>query len=296
LGLMVKDGKVENPPLYGREALLVDREGKVTIRPLGPENLTMEIRGREYRQGENCRVFQRPRYPFTPPGTGLRAVIVGCRVVSVGRRILPVPASGFVLEVSKDADLKTGDPVMFRGLEGCVFGIQVGNSVIREGVPTDRFLSRFYNIRALQPVPFPPSLYPMRFERDRAARMVLGADRAGNPMVLWAEGAPKTGYVSGRDSRGVSLSELARLCGVLDFYNAVNLDGGDSAQLLLGGRRELLISDRDEQGREVERPIPAALRIKTDDKTCKKRRNGVICSHPNEGGQEYGTQENYADF
>lgn len=262
LGLMVKDGKIENPPLYGREALLVDRDGKVEIRSLGPENLTIEIGGREYSPGDNCRVFQRPRYPFTPPGKGLRAVIIGCRVAAVGRGILPVPASGFVLEVPRDSGLKAGDPVAFRGLENCVFGIQVGNSVMRNGVPTDRFLSRFYNIRALQPVPFPPSLYPMDFEKGRAARMVLGADRAGKPMVLWAEGAPKTGYVPGRDSRGASLSELARLCADLGFYNAVNLDGGGSAQILVEGRRELRISDRDQQGREVERPIPAALRVK----------------------------------
>jgi hypothetical protein len=189
-------------------------------------------------------------------------VIIGCRVAAVGRGILPVPASGFVLEVSGNAAVNPGDPVVFRGLESCAFGIQVGNSVIRNGVPTDRFLSRFYNIRALQPVPFPPSLYPMDFEKGRAARMVLGADRAGKPMVLWAEGAPKTGYVPGRDSRGASLSELARLCADLGFYNAVNLDGGGSAQMLVEGRRELRISDRDEQGREVERPIPVALRVK----------------------------------
>lgn len=262
LGLLLKDGVVENPPLYGREALLVQADGSVTVQPLGPEALTLEIAGKQYRHGQNARIFQRPRYPVTPPGRGVDLVITGCRVAAVSRGVTRVPASGFVLRIPEASGAKPGDPVAYRGLEDFRFGIQVGNSILRDGVPTERFISRFYNIRRLQPVPFPPSLYPMDYENSRAARMALGADGTGKPMLLWAEGAPKTGYIPGRDSRGASLLDMARLCGELGMHNAVNLDGGGSAQLLLQGRRILKISDRNEAGEEVERPVPMGLVIR----------------------------------
>ena len=47
------------------------------------------------------------------------------------------------------------------------------------------------------------------------------------------------------------------------MVNAVNLDGGGSAQMLIGGKRALQLSDREETtGAEVERPIPLALTVK----------------------------------
>jgi exopolysaccharide biosynthesis protein len=80
-------------------------------------------------------------------------------------------------------------------------------------------------------------------------------------MVLWAEGAPKVGYTPGRDSCGASLFEMAELCALAGMVNAVNLDGGGSAQLLLGEKRCLGISDRKSDGTEAERPIPLALAV-----------------------------------
>ena len=82
-------------------------------------------------------------------------------------------------------------------------------------------------------------------------------------MLLWAEGAPKQGYTPGSDSCGASLLEMADICKSLGMYNAVNLDGGGSAQILLNNRRSLKISDRvPETAAEVERPIPIGLIIK----------------------------------
>ena len=139
------------------------------------------------------------------------------------------------------------------------FGIQVGNSILKDGVKTDTFRSKFYNIRHLQPVPYPPSLYPMDFRGSRAARIALGADMDGKPMLLWAEGAPKAGYVPGKHSRGASLEDLGDFCEAAGMIQAVNLDGGGSAQLLLGTRRDLEISDRTEEGIESERYVPNGL-------------------------------------
>jgi len=146
-------------------------------------------------------------------------------------------------------------------MEDIAFGIQVGNSILINGEKTLSFRSKFYNIRRFQPVPFPPSLYSPDFRRARAARIALGSDREGKPMILWAEGAPKVGYIPGQDSCGASLSEMADLCADLGMVNAVNLDGGGSAQILRYNQRSLLISDR-KGTEETERPVPLGLMVK----------------------------------
>lgn len=261
-GLNVKDGIVIRPPLYNREALLVKSDGSVTVRHLDVRDLDMEIGGIIFRSGKNCRIYTRPRHLFSPPGKHQSLVIIGNRIAALGTGSLPVPASGFVLCPREPLDVCPGDPVCYRGLENVAFGIQVGNSILKDGVKTEKFHSRFYNIRALQPVPYPPSLYPMDFAHARAARIALGADRQGRPILLWAEGAAKFDYVPGKGSCGASLREMAELCADAGMVNAVNLDGGGSAQILLHNHRSLEISDRNGSDfREAERPIPLALAV-----------------------------------
>ena len=261
-GLCVKDGKVFRPPLYNREALLVWRDGTVAVRPLDIRDLEIAVNRKCYRHGSNATVHTRPgRRKVT--GKGKKLVIVGTEVAAVCEGAAAVPASGFVLCPRDNCDVQAGDRVSYLGMEDVVFGIQVGNSILRDGVQTDRFRSKFYNIRHLEPVPYPPSLYPMDFAHARAARIALGADTAGKPMLLWAEGAAKFGYVPGKGSCGASLSEMARICADVGMVNAVNLDGGGSAQILLRNRRFLEISDRNrEDHTEAERPVPLGLVVR----------------------------------
>lgn len=259
-GLCIRDGAVLSPPLYGREALLVKKGGRVTVETVDVRDLDIEIGGRIYRHGKNAVIDCRPERK-NAPYPGKKLVITGCRVAAVWEKgRAPIPASGFVLRVAQDCTAAPGDRITYRGMEDVSFGIQVGNSILRNGEKTERFLSRFYNIRHLEPVPFPPSLYPMDFRRARAARIALGADKEGKPMLLWAEGAAKLGYVPGQGSCGASLSEMAELCTEVGMVSAVNLDGGGSAQILLENHRELQISDRSRENHsEAERPIPLGL-------------------------------------
>ena len=260
-GLCVKDGVVENPPLFRREALLVRKDGAVSVETPDIRQLGVEIGGQVYAHGQNCRIYTRPERLRTPGGKGTKLVIIGCRVAAVCHGgSVSIPASGFVLCPKGDSTARPGDQVAYRGMEDVRFGIQVGNSIMKSGVETKGFISRFYNIRRLERVPFPPSLYPMDFAHARAARIALGADDGGKPMLLWAEGAAKLGYTPGKDSCGASLSEMGKICRELGMVNAVNLDGGGSAQILLGNRRSLRISDRNKQDfSEAERPVPMGL-------------------------------------
>ena len=267
-GLCVRQGQILLPPMYGREALLVHRDGSVRIAPVDIRQLQIKVGDKTYIPGQNCLLYTRPARAATPLRKGKKLVIVGSQVVAATEKLrVAIPASGFVLcplehcdAVSGDA--VSGDAVSYGGMEDILFGIQVGNSILRGGEKTGEFISRFYNIRKLEPIPYPPSLYPMDYRKSRAARIALGADASGRPMLLWAEGAGKNGYTPGIDSCGASLSELADICSDLGMADAVNLDGGGSAQILLQNRRELRISDRDPlTGMDAERPVPLALMI-----------------------------------
>lgn len=260
-GLAVQDGMVLSPPLYGREALTVCMDGRVCVQTPALEDLTVRLGGRTLRPGRDAALFTRPAHRKTPRGKGWDHVIIGQKLVDVvSAGDCEIPASGFVLRAAE----KLGEPgaaVAYGGMENVLFAVQAGNSLLRGGVKTERFVSAFYNIRRPWRVPYPPSLYPLDYERARAARIALGADREGKPLLLWAEGAAKIGYRPGVDSCGASLSEFARLCKKAGMTDGVNLDGGGSAQILLHGSRALRISDRDESGAETERTIPLGLTV-----------------------------------
>lgn len=260
LGLMVKDGVVENPPLYHREALVVKNDGSVSITIPKLESMTIRIGNQDL---QNPTIFTRPERKRTPRCKGRKITIVGRQVVAVSDKpSVPIPAAGFVL-LSESCAAKPGDKVTYLGMENVAFAIQVGNSLMRSGEKTTAFISRFYNIYHLQPVPYPPCLYPLDFQKARAARIVLGADKDGKPMLLWAEGKAKLGHDPQKDSCGASLAELAEICEDLGMVNAVNLDGGGSAQLLLGGKRSLHISDRNPKDfSDAPRPVPLGLVVK----------------------------------
>lgn len=260
-GLLVKDGVVESPPLFSREALLVKRDGTVSVEQPQLRQLRVRIGEETFAHGQNARFYSRPEVFRTLPGK-TAVVIIGRKVAAVCSGSTPVPASGFVLCPNGSCSVKPGDTVTYEGMEDIRFGIQVGNSIIRNGVRTEKFISRFYNVKGISRIAFPPSLYPLDFDNARAARMAIGADEAGNPILLWAEGAAKLGHTPGVDSCGASLREMAEICEAVGMKNAVNLDGGGSAQILLDDRRQLMISDRkDEDCSECERPVPMGIMI-----------------------------------
>ena len=261
-GLLVKNGIVEQPPLFGREALAVRNDGSVCVEAPDLRNMRVRIGDEVFVHGENARFCARPEHPGCFGEKGL--VIIGRKVVAVREKgWTPVPGGGFVISTRRPCNVKPGDTVTYEGMEDVLFGIQVGNSILREGVKTDRFLSRFYHIKHLQPVPYPPCLYPMDFQNDRAARIAIGADQAGKPMILWAEGAAKLGHTPGVDSRGATLPDMADFCKEVGMVNAVNLDGGGSAQILLKNVRSLMISDRNAKDfSQSERAVPLGLMVR----------------------------------
>ena len=260
-GLFVKDGAVESPPLFGREALTVSCDGTVSVEQPDIRALSVQIGEKAYRHGENARFYTRPEHTLSPEGKQA-LVITGTRLTAVCEGQAQIPCSGFVVCPDEPDRSVPGVRVRYGGMEHIRFAIQVGNSILRNGIKTDCFRSSFYNIRQPQDTPYPPSLYPLDFHRARAARIALGADAQGKPILLWAEGAAKLGHVPGADSCGASLSEMADICQAAGMHHAVNLDGGGSAQLLLHNTRSLCLSDRSQTDHaQSERPVSMALMI-----------------------------------
>lgn len=260
-GLAVKDGTVLRPPLFGREALMVRKDGGASVEKPGFADISVILDGRTYKEKENAEFFSRPEFRVTSRGKGTDLVIVGREIRDVlpaGRN--PVPASGFVMRIQDSTDTVPGAQIEYGGMDDVLFGIQVGNSTVTDGVPSKSFSSRFYNIYRPYRTEFPPSLYPLDYDTARAARTAIGADRENRPVLIWAEGRAKYGHEPGKDSCGASLSELADICAELGMYNGVNMDGGGSAQILIDNRRSLRVCDRSPKDfSETERPVPSGL-------------------------------------
>lgn len=261
VGLRVRNGVVESPPLFGREALLFDRQGRAHITKPSLASLSVNISGDTFIHGENALCYERPAFRRTPHAPRIDLVIVENTVMAVhAGGHTAVPGAGFVLSVEKTS-ARPGDPVRYGGMEDILFGVQTGNSAVIDGVPAEGFSSPFYDIKRPLSAAFPPSLYPLDFEHARAPRMALGVNASGAPMLVWAEGPGKLGYTKGINSRGASLREMGLLCRDMGMVNGVNLDGGGSAQILIGGRRSLLISDRAPDNTELERAVPTGLAV-----------------------------------
>lgn len=260
-GMIVKDGMVSQPPLNDREALVVDLDGKASIVRPALENMSMDIQGRTFKHGENCTVYRRPKTRLTPKEDGLDLIIVGDEVVAVhqGGQVM-VPMAGFVLHTTEDLEI-CPSPVVYHGFEDCMFGIQVGSSAVKDGVAMEEYGSPFYSL-GKDSIPFPPTLYPQDYQNARAPRMAICSDADNDPVIIWAEGASKLYYQHGKESCGASLLELARYCKSIGMVNAINLDGGGSAEIFLDGKLCLHVSDRYLDNTDAERPVPMGLLVR----------------------------------
>ncbi len=262
-GLCVKDGKILLPSMFDREVLMVDKEGRVSVSHIPLKQIVTEIDGTRYQDGINCRFYSRPQREKTTAGI-CDIIVEGNHVVGIrkGGKTL-IPCGGFVIQTDQMIEKINDTEVKFYSLEDILFAIQVGNSVIINGKKTKRFISPFYHFLNPREIVYPPAMYPLNYKKDRAPRIVLGADKDNRPVLVWLEGAGKFGHVKGEESCGASMSETADICEELSLHNAIHLDGGGSAQLLINNRRQLKISDRDPNDfSEKERAVAMGLCIR----------------------------------
>ncbi len=260
-GMTVKDGHMSMPPLNGREALVVDMDGRPRIERPDLRDIDMEIQGKVFRHGKNCTIYRRPETRQTPKEDGLDLMIVGTEILAFHRGgAVLVPTGGFVLHTTEKLS-EVESQVQYLGMEDVLFAIQVGSSSVRDGIVMQSFQSPFYNILK-DPVPYPPTLYPLDYAKDRAPRMAICSDADGKPAIVWAEGCSKIRYEFGKESCGASLLELGQYCHSIGMENVLNMDGGGSAEMFLDGRLSMHVSDRLADNSDAERPVPMGLAIR----------------------------------
>ena len=256
-GFAVERGEILQPPLFGRESLLVDSHGRAYIEYPKLGDTTIHIDGRQYHDREDgVTLYSRPEYRVTPEEPGTDLVVVNRRIVTVAEGGgIQVPMAGFVLHSDTPVAI-TERTVHYTREDDITFAVQVGPSAVKEGQISKELTCPFYTGEG---TPFPSTVYPLPYETARAARTAIG-EKDGKPVILWLEGASKNGHIPFQESSGSSLLETAEIAGSLSIQNMVNMDGGGSAQIHHQGTRNLLIADRDVATNTVrERPVPLGL-------------------------------------
>ena len=260
-GMTVKNGIMSLPPVNGREAFVVDMNGVPAIVRPDIREIPVLIQGKTFIHGKNCTMYSRPWTRVTPSEEGLDVMVVGDEVVAFHKGGgVRVPSGGFVIHTGERLEM-VQSPVQYLGQENILLAVQVGSSVVKDGNLVDHFESSFYDYTR-DPVPYPPSMYPLDYEKSRAPRMAVCSDADGDPVIVWAEGCSKLFYAKGKESCGASLLELGKYCHSIGLVNALNLDGGGSSEIFIDGKMQMHVSGRKDDNSDSERPVPMGLMVR----------------------------------
>lgn len=254
LGLIVIEGRLLSAPLPRRPVFAVDARGRPwmgsvefngrVVTGAGTE-IPLTAINRPPRAGGVA--LYTPEYgPLTPP-QALVVIAREDRVVRVGRGRLPIPVSGFALATAASErnlldHLRPGDPVRLRlslTPEGIVNALQGGPGLVRDG--------------RVQ-IPYAWEGFSHGFYRVRTARSAIGITRANKILFVTVDRRS-------RRSSGMNLPELAALMHRLGARDAMNLDGGGSATLVVGGR---VVSALPRGGERTVSAVLVALRRPVD--------------------------------
>lgn len=252
LGLLKMDGEIVGTTEYQRSALglLADGTpifGKVSYAgtvQLG--NVTQAVWGVDTERIENSLILYNHFYGATTRTNvyGKEYVIEGNRVTAIVGANARIPENGWVVSVHGAAakafeNVKVGDTAIITQELGAPWNrakhiIGVGPRLVENG--------RVH-------VTVAEEKFPADIRYGRAPRSAVAVTREGNYIL---------GVVDGRQesSRGCTLTEWAELLMKIGAVNALNLDGGGSSELVVGG--DILNSPSD----GAERAVGSALILK----------------------------------
>ncbi|TMJ03859.1 MAG: hypothetical protein E6H01_04790 [Bacillati bacterium ANGP1] len=250
LGMVVIDGQLMTTPTDRRSVFVITREGKPAIVPF-------EFTGRVLTAGRaslwvsgvnhpphagGLAVYTRFYGPLTPP-LQTAAIVRNDIVEHLTTGKILIPQDGYVLGVTPDdAELitkfiKVGDRLWLRlevwpDLE-IASAVGGGPRLVKDGQVF---------------VPFAWEWFSPRHVRERAPRTAVGITAANKVLLVTVDGR-------GRQNTGMTLREMAELMVQLGARDAMNLDGGSSATMVVGGR---VVNDPSDG---MERPIASALLV-----------------------------------
>lgn len=272
VGLLLTDGRVMVPPSYRRGTLLVFADGDAQIRTTEMGMVRFSLGGRSFaREGKESSkagvefavnpqsvaeagVHTCASRSGTPAGKVTDFAVSGSSVVEVkkGGGCL-IPQGGFVLQVGNPT---LADDLMARitegtnavdyelelpGTKGSVEqGLAAGPILLKDGKAIDEgYFEHAPRTEEFEERKLVPTRLKLAISdpKARAPRSAVGVKGRGSVMLVTVDDDRQTNLtLKERRSVGATLSELAEIMRQLGCSEAVNLDGGGSSTLWLGGR------------------------------------------------------------
>ncbi|HEV8339360.1 MAG TPA: phosphodiester glycosidase family protein [bacterium] len=229
LGLVVIDGRLLSTPIERRAVFAITAEGRPTIQPftfrgsvesdLGTR-IPISAVNRPPRWG-GLAVYTPEYGPLTPTHT-LHAVVVNGTVTAFPTGRVAIPDDGYVLSATVAERRLISDRLVLGQQVRLDLAISPGKIVHAIGggprLVQDGRIS----------VPFRWESFGEAFSSRRTSRSAIGITAAGKVLLVTVE--------KSRGSTGMRLIELARLMREMGAVQAMNLDGGGSSTLVVGGR------------------------------------------------------------
>lgn len=275
IGLLISGGEVLHPPTPKRSALLMDRTGRVDIWRVGLIGVQMRLGGTAraviHKVNSNWLnpgeiIAYTDDYRKTTPKAPLAIKIIGRQVVDVlAKTGTEAPIGGLVLAINPGsadpgplAEIESGDTVHYempamRGLESLEAAVAGGPALVMDGQVDGNLAAD--NLDGFCP---PAALGPRtRNARNFLPRTAWGITSQHELIALTVDG------FNARRSVGLSLDETAQLLRSLGCVQALNLDGGDAARMVVGGQAadNNGYSDLFSDGRKPATPRPLASAI-----------------------------------
>lgn len=267
VGMLAVDGVVVRPPAT-RRATLVRRAAGWSVTQLGPEDVELRVGDRAGRGGLVGRGAD------AAGGAGAFEAVLNGRwpmaLAEEGGLAAPHGALVARWEAPPAADvraaLRRAAPVSYLvpRLPDLIAAVQGGPELVREGevVVSERQLQLEDLPNPMSPAATAPLAFPTDVDRTPAARVAVAVTASGELLVAVVEGASAVTRTSASGSSGCTLVELARLLRDAGAVEALNLDGGGSAQAFEDASAWVVPGDtRRTVGTSFDRPVPVALSL-----------------------------------
>jgi exopolysaccharide biosynthesis protein len=250
LGMIVIDGKLVSAPLPKRTVFAISRTGQPLIgafdfsgRVVTPDQTGLWVSAVNRPPHAGGVAVYTPEYGPLTPDLGVAALVRNDVVEAFFNGRTLIPDNGYVLTANRaDAALLTGHLSLGQRI---TLRLQIS--------PNLEVLSALGGgprlVKGGQPsVPFAWEWFTLRFNNTRAPRTAVGITNAGKLLFVTVDGRSRT-------NTGMTLRELSILMVQLGAMEAMNLDGGGSATMVVGGR---IVNDPSDGS---ERPIGSALLV-----------------------------------
>ena len=281
VGLLIRDGIIENPPTFARPCVVAFPHRNEII-SVGLDEVRVRLpHGRVIDLGQddpsyvvyspvNGEVARTPRRAGWTDVSIIRNKI--CGVLPGGGS--PIPTAGLVLSIL-ESDLPPEEVEEFRArpdvqfeiprLAGASAAVQCGPTLMSNGETQDlleRGRGEAYLPGTLTKRPVPTALI-RSFGPTKAARCGIGV-RGDGRLVLVVIPGTSTGYgdLSGLPNRGATFAELAEVLHGEGATDAMALDSGGSVQLFRGSKKVACGEDYQKPDEpRIDRPLGFAVRL-----------------------------------